>query len=262
LTASSEALYPFASAMAQNRLRLAPVLAASLFFAATTALSSSAFAFEKFTVGGGLMAAIGGEFMNKPGDRTVPGTSAQDTSYPGFGGFIGPAGGFFLEGRALGIVGIEIDFLRQNDRGKGDITINNTVFNVEIGQKAWHIPVLAKATLPSPLFSPSFMIGPEFVRTDAGETTVTPAGLGTRYTNKADNYTMLTIGIGGEFKLPIPSVDLRIPFSIRGSVRPRVGDGLADRATYDISGNVIRGVEFNSAWRYQALATLGVAAHF
>jgi hypothetical protein len=262
LTASSEALYPFASAMAQNRLRLAPVLAASLFFAATTALSSSAFAFEKFTVGGGLMAAIGGEFMDKPSDLSAPGAD----SYPGFGGFMGPAGGFFLEGRALGIIGLEIDVLRQNDRGHADLTASYTSGGVtvsssrtvEIGQKAWHVPVLLKATLPSPLFAPSIMLGPEFVSPDAGEFKVTrPAGQSSSETAAADSYTMFTFGLGGEFKLPIPSVDLRIPFSLRGSVRPGAGNTLADRAKV-VDGHA----QFNSAWRYQALATLGVAAHF
>ena len=78
----------------------------SLLFAAcfvgVSVVSSDAFAFEKFTVGGGFMGAIGGSFQNKPGNKTIPGTKAEDTAYPGFGGFNGPFTGLFIEGRFLG----------------------------------------------------------------------------------------------------------------------------------------------------------------
>lgn len=232
-------------------------------FVGVSAISGEALAFEKFTVGGGLMGAIGGSFQNKPGNRAIPGSnpSVEDTTYPGFGGFNGPMPGLFIEGRALGIVGLEVDFLFQNDRAHGDITINGNTFTVDIGQKALHIPVLVKATLPSPLFAPAIFIGPEFVRPDGGSVTITPAAQ-TTFTAKADNYTMLTMGLGGEFKLPIPKIDIRIPFSLRGSIQPGFDDTLKDRAKYERTTSGYRVTEYNSAWRYQALATLGVAAHF
>lgn len=242
----------------------------SLLFAAcfvgVSVISSEALAFEKFTVGAGLMGAIGGSFQNKPGNRVEPpppnGRGIEDTTYPGFGGFNGPMPGIFIEGRALGIVGLEIDFLFQNDRAHGDVTLNGNTFKVDIGQKALHIPVLLKATLPSPLFAPAVFIGPEFVRPDGGTVTVeSSTGVTDPYTRlaKADNYTMLTMGLGGEFKLPLPKVDIRIPFSLRGSIQPGFSDTLSDRAKYENLGGKIT---YNTAWRYQALATLGAAVHF
>jgi hypothetical protein len=247
-----------------KRARLA--LSVASLFVATSVVSSNAFAFEKFTVGGGFLGAIGGQFMNKPGDRTYAdgkGNRVPDPSYPGFGGFNGPMPGFFIEGRFLGIVGLEIDFIRQDDRAHGDITSNGRTVTVDVGQKAWHIPVLIKGTLPSPLFSPSVFIGPEFVSPDAGTVVLTPAGSQTSppASAKADSYTMLTMGLGGEFKLPIPSVDIRIPFSLRGSIQPGFSDTLDDREKppSTATGGT---VQYNTAWRYQALATLGAAVHF
>jgi hypothetical protein len=221
-----------------------------------------------FSFGVGVLGQIGGDFLTKPDDRTLPGQSQPDTRYPGFAGF-GTGGGLMLDTRFLGIVGLEIDFIRSSDHGKGDIdeTFNGktTSYSLEVGQSSWHMPILLKGTIPLPVFAPFAVIGPEFVfPSDATAQTElksgTNFGIESRYAAKAEGYTLITFGIGFEFKLPLPFIDLRIPFSIRGSVNPSTPSSLQDRLVNYKAGDTTQTVK--SEWQYQARATLGAALYF
>ena len=69
-----------------------------------------------------------------------------------------------LDLRLIGLLGLEVDVLRTKDKGSGEITFNNVVkVNITLEQSAWHVPVLAKLVIPSPIVRPMFFIGPEFV---------------------------------------------------------------------------------------------------
>ncbi len=224
---------------------------------------------EAVMFGVGTLGALGGNFLDKP-DDTHPkyqGVSVGIETYPGFGGVSG-GGGLMLEGRFIGLLGLEIDVLRSSDHGHGDLTINGTKFSMTIGQSATHVPVLAKLVAPLPVLRPMVFVGPEFVFPSSAEGKVDPVVVGfPQIAAKADRYTMVSFGLGMEFVLPVPSIDLRIPFTLRGGYNPSAGDTLDDRATHTITPvgpHAVRidKIEYKSEWRYQAHATLGVAAYF
>src|SRR5882724_2560586 len=100
-------------------------------------------------VGAGLIGIAGGNFQDKP-DR---GPTDPDVN-PGFGGLtIG--GGLMFDVRFIDLIGLELDVIRSSDHGKGTYTFNGIQNKVTIGQGAWHIPILAKVTIPSPLVAPA-----------------------------------------------------------------------------------------------------------
>lgn len=214
--------------------------------------------------GAGLLAIGGGNFISKPGDKKleVPGFgTAEPEFYPGFGGTT-LGGGLMLDARFIDLLGLEVDVLRTTDKGSGDITFNG-VYKVKITleQSAWHVPILAKIVVPGPVVRPMFFLGPELVF-PSGATAEVDKPVGTAMDAKADSYTMLTFGGGVEIKLPVPSVDLRIPVALRGSYTPSVSDKLADRIDVQWSGNTAQKITYHSEWQYQVAMTLGVAAYF
>src|SRR5262249_12553709 len=100
--------------------------------------------------GAGLIGIAGGNFQDKPN-----GQPAGMESNPGFGGLtIG--GGLLLDVRFMKLVGVEVDVIRSSDHGSGT---QNATFNgvplasakFEIGQGAWHIPILPKLTFDMPI---------------------------------------------------------------------------------------------------------------
>lgn len=248
---------------------LLPIAAASL---ALVAAEREAHA-GPVSFGAGLIGGFGGNFLDKPGDKTYPfpaplGRQEPSPSYPGFGGTTSGFGLAF-DARVLGLVGLELDLIWMSNRGKADIDITNLntgakkSFEVEIGHDALHIPVLLKGSLPLPLFSPTIFIGYEFVRAKDATATITPSdGLITKFEAKTDNYGMLTGGLGFEVKLPLPALDIRIPFSLRAGYNMSTGDKGEDRADYELAGGAISKVTYDTRWKYQALATLGAQIYF
>ncbi|MBI5532732.1 MAG: hypothetical protein HY898_08465 [Deltaproteobacteria bacterium] len=216
---------------------------------------------KKLSFGVGLLAFVGAGFIDKPSNRdaTKGGGPAHDDFYPGFGGGT-YGGGLMLEGRFLGIVGLEMDIFRSSDRGRGDVTVNGVKSTIELGQSAWHIPLLVKATISiSPYVRPCIFAGPELVFPGDASASASPnvaAPVGPTPTATVDNYTMITGGLGFEFRLPIKDVDVRIPLSFRGSYHS-LGSTVGDRIHYTATGWVI-----DTTWKYQTQATLGASYFF
>jgi len=227
-------------------------------------------AWAELELGAGLVGVGGGNFLSKPSDRTLPvgttGARVETSFYPGFAGST-LGGGAALDARILPWFGLEIDVLRTTDRGSGEYSLTipgrTLKFDLTITQSAWHVPVLAKAAIPGPVVSPVFVLGPELVfpgdaamevENDLGATLPTLSA-------EVDGYWMLTFGGGLEIALPLPAIDLRIPFSLRGSWNPGVSDALEDRVETDVT---VPGspVVIRSEWEYQVVATLGVSAYF
>jgi hypothetical protein len=260
------------------RSRLAPFLAAfsasCLLLGASTAYAADDKDKDKDDSGGysplkfglGVLGSFGGNFLNKPDDRTVtvPGFgTATDTEYPGFAGTTGGFG-LMVDARLIGFLGLEIDAIKMTNSGTADIDITTNgrtqTFSVEISNDTWHIPVLAKVVIPLPLLAPFAVAGPEFVRVGGSSATVSPAGL--PVASHADHYTMWTGGLGVEVKLPLPGLDIRIPVSLRGSYNPSITDKVSDRVNYTFAGNAITARDFDARWRYQALGVVGAAIYF
>jgi hypothetical protein len=219
---------------------------------------------KPFSAGAGLLGIVGGNFISKPGDKTltIPGVGTGQTEfYPGFGGTT-LGGGLMLDLRFIDLLGLEVDVLRTTDKGKGDITFNGVYkVTLSIEQSAWHVPILAKVVVPGPIVRPMFFLGPELVF-PSGATAESDKPLGTVIDAKADTYTMLTFGGGVEIKLPLPTLDLRIPIALRGSYTPSVSDKLQDRVDVVWSGTAAQKVTYHTEWQYQVAMTLGVAAYF
>lgn len=212
-------------------------------------------------VGVGVVGAFGGNFIDKPSDKSYPPFGNDPTSYPGFGG-TNYGGGLAFDVRVLKFVGVEIDVLRQKDKGHADWSWNKRDYTIDIGQSAWHIPVLAKGVIPLPLFAPFVVLGADFVKPSDGEGDISPTPAPFAVRSKADSYTMLVGGIGFEIKLPAPGIDVRIPFQIRASFTPGASDKLVDQQKLELNGATVVSSEYNSAWKYQAQATLGAQVYF
>jgi hypothetical protein len=205
---------------------------------------------KPLSFGAGLIGEAGGNFQTKP-DRA---TGDPDIN-PGFGGGTF-GGGLMLDSRFIDLIGLEVDIIRSSDHGTGTLTFNGFDTKLTIGQGAWHIPILAKLTLPSPLLAPSVFLGPEIVAPSKGSTSIDPSAGGLTPPETADTYVNLMFGFGLEIKLPLPVLDIRIPVQVRGSYNPGLSDKFVDR-TY-VNGVVT----YHSEWQFAAVATLGAAIYF
>jgi opacity protein-like surface antigen len=214
----------------------------------------------------GPMLTYGGNFLDKPEEKKYPVNGQRvevSPSYPGFGGTTSGFG-LAIDLRFLGLVGLEIDAIKMSNKGTADIdyTVGGVKrsYELEIGHDAWHIPILAKGVLPTPLVSPYVLAGIELVRTSNATATISENAL--PVAARTDNYTFFTGGFGFEFKLPIPlpGIDsLRIPVSFRGSYF-NIGNNIEDRAEYVFTQP--QKITFDTRWKFQALGTLAVQAYF
>ncbi len=283
-------------------------LAAFLLGLGAAALApASASAFEIVTVGVGAQFNGGGNFFDKPADQQVHGFDVNDPNineYPGFAG-VAIGGGGFVDVRFIEIVGFEFGVLYQSDKGTASITRqtvgsnDQTKFDITIKHNAVHMPLLIKGVIPGKIAQPFLFVGPEFVV----PTTNCPTGisandkpdchlsedqgnvkrlqgtlpLGSDLYIQTKKYVMVTFGLGVEFKLPIPQVDMRIPLSLRGSVTPSAsgrrdpGDGTGrevDTCSAGAGGScaapnaIITRTEYYTNWKFQASANLGISFHF
>jgi hypothetical protein len=240
-----------------------------------TAAHGAAFAdeLEPLTVGFGIIGAAGANFIDAPQDQsiTVGGRTATPVTVPEYPGFAGPTYGVgpFVDIRIFEYAGLEIELLRTTDRGRADLQLvragASRDYVLEIAQDAFHLALLFKSVLPTGLARPLLLLGPELVLPDRGTAEVVEgeSPLAPQLAASATSYTMLTWGAGGELDLPIPSVDVRVAATLRGSVTPGLGDGRAERATY-FGADVHRldGIIYRTRWRYKVLGTLTVGAYF
>lgn len=238
-------------------------------------------------VGVGALFMGGANFLDKPSDQSIGGRTgaAADPKYPGFAGSSFGGGGF-IDVRFIDYIGFEFGVMHMTDKGKAELTITNlgngaqATFDVNLSQPALHMPLLLKAAVPGVIAQPIFFVGPEFViplasckdddptRKDKPEcqaevvSTNGAGSLGTQYGIVNSNYVSVMFGLGAEFKLPIPKVDVRIPLTLRGAVNPGVSSKRDERELNEIAGNVITRVEYRSEWKFEAYGTLGASIHF
>ena len=242
---------------------------------ATTLLApSTALAFDNIlSIGVGGVFQGGGNFFDKPGDQTlvVNGQSQTvDPEYPGFAGMT-LGGGGFIDLRVIDYIGIETGFIYTRDRGSAELKITptggaETKYDIEIAHNAMHIPLLFKGVLPGAIAQPYLFVGPEFViPLNDGDTSVEVTQQGNvqidpnLYKTQTDSYTYITFGLGMEFKLPIPVVDIRIPLSLRGSINPSVSGKRQERETRDLTSGE---VSYKTNWKFMAVASLGLSVYF
>jgi len=213
-----------------------------------------------FALGVGGFFNAGGTFMTQPQDRTHP-DFAGELPFSGWAGF-SPGGGFALDFRFRDFIGIEVDVIRSTDKAETEYTINGTDYRFGVRIPSWHIPIMLKAGIPSKGVSPNLFIGVNTVIPGAIDFPQ-PAGIPWQMTAQSKTYSHFLFGLGFEGRLPIEGVDIRIPFTLRGSLNPNYPDAAVDRAVYDIDPNgVFRSMEYDLRWQYHAAVTLGVAYYF
>ncbi|MBM4357512.1 MAG: hypothetical protein FJ096_05305 [Deltaproteobacteria bacterium] len=231
----------------------------------------------------------GANFLDKPSDQSIGGRTgaAADPKYPGFAGSSFGGGGF-IDVRFIDYVGFEFGVVQMTDKGNAELTITNlgngaqATFDVKLSQPALHMPLLLKVAIPGVIAQPIFFVGPEFVvplascrdddatRKDKPEcqaevvSTSGGGSLGTKYGIVNNNYISVMFGLGAEFKLPIPKVDVRLPLTLRGAVNSGVSSKRDDRELNDVDAvsGVINRVEYRSEWKFEAYGSLGASIHF
>jgi hypothetical protein len=214
---------------------------------------------KQWELGVGFLGEVVGSFLTDlktDQERTPKAGALGGILYPGFGG-VGGGGGLMLDASWRGILGLELDVLYSRDRGKGDID----GLDIEMAQWALHLPLLFKLQLPAGMVRPYLMVGPEFVIPGDPELKVADEIINPKYGATADPYVAVAFGLGFEILLPVKDADLRIPFTLRGSYNPGVGDNIEDRAEIACTGGVCSAA-LKSEWEWQASATLGLAYYF
>ncbi len=254
---------------------------------ALTFIPATAQAFDEvFEVGFGIVGVVGGNFIDKPGDQniTLVGIDRESTAdhndsfeYPGFAG-VTTGIGFLIELRFIEYIGVEFNAYQSTDRGSADVTsmfgysVKGTPvdereeFSVDILQRAWHLPLLFKAILPGEIAQPWLFVGPEFVLPTSTEAVDDRE----KEENKLDliykaigrNYMYITFGLGIEFKLPLPVVDIRLPLNVRISVNPSISESRMDRAYYAGTLEDLHQITYVTEFKYQAVGTLGATMFF
>ena len=239
----------------------------ALFMMAATLVASEARAWrpKKHEFGVGMIGLFGGSGIPKPGSKThedAPGVDPVEMPYGGFFG-LGGGAGLSLAYNFRGFVGVEMDLLYTRDRGSGEFEVGPMSGDYTIAQWALHIPLLVKGTIPYRTVKPFLFLGPELILPADAEVTYTgeqtlPTTV--RATNSA--HMAFAFGLGVEFALPVKGADLRIPFTLRGSYYPGVGDTFDDRLS-DVrlppGGETPSHFNFETDFKFQFAATLGVA---
>lgn len=245
-------------------MRLSTLTATCLCLAALSLPSGQARAeiAPELELGLGLVGLVGGSFLDQPSDRAQSPGSQVQLVYPGFAG-AGGGGGLSAELRWRRYLGLEVDLLLSQDQGFAYIDL----VRVEIGQTAWHIPVLLKGIYPGQWARPMGSLGFEIVQPVALQASTAPVlpASATRIGSQAGTYVMVVVGAGVEFSLPVKDVDLRVPLQLRGAFNPGTPASARDRATYTFRDNeplVVDTVIFSSEWQYQLQATLGLSLYF
>ncbi len=218
---------------------------------------------REFELGVEMLGYFGGSFLSDltPSQELtrVDGDHAEVT----YGGFSGPGGGggLGLTGAWRGILGFEVGAFYVADRGSGEIGSAK----VEMSQWAIHAPALLRITAPIPYARPALMLGVDVVFPFEPDVT-SESELEVAFDAAADPYVQIAGGLGFEFSLPFPSMDLRLPLMMRFAWNPVAGNHVEDRVETDGTCTETRcnarEITLRSEWGLQLGATMGLAWYF
>ena len=233
------------------------------------ALSPSPVEAEKIglEVGFSAFGFVNGSFIDEPAedDKTVfvDGTPVK-LPYSGFGG-VGYGGGLGLMIGWQGIAALETQIIRSFDGGAGNIIYDGVRYEFEMGQTAWHVPLLFRLSVPVAPVRPYVFGGPEWIFVPEGEATFDFSGGNVRddWDAVADDYRVWSFGLGFDVIVPAGENDVRLPIRFKGSYNTGLGNTAEDRTDLD-NCTITRGLidcetqAYRSEWQWQAFITLGV----
>ena len=197
---------------------------------------------------------VGGSFLSEPDDKAVTQGSPFEYSYPGFAG-VGGGGGVGLHLAWRGMLGVVTELSYTKDSGRGAIG----GADITLTQWALHVPLMVRAAVPSEHFRLFAQVGPEFVLPQSPSAEYDEAIVVTDVNAAADSYINIAFGLGCEFMLPVEEVDLRIPFTLRGSINPSTPAAARDRIR---DAELPQRMSLVSEWEYQAAVSIGLAWYF
>ena len=208
-------------------------------------------------LGVGVFFNAGGSFMDQPDNRTVDGSVVP---FNGFAGF-SPGFGISLEFSGWEILGLEIGLIWSKDVAKSKFILNEVDYPFSTHQRAFHLPVLFELSTPKGPVRPLLFGGREFVF--PGKPTVDgPSGVEMDVEAHNSKYGHWAFGFGFEFALPIDEIDIRIPWTFKGTVDSKWPNSAAELADYTINGNTIAGIDYLTNWQFHAAVGLGLSVHF
>jgi hypothetical protein len=128
-------------------------------------------------------------------------------------------------------------------------------------QRAFHLPVLFELSFPKGPVRPCLFGGREFVF--PGDPTITqPTGLAMELQAHNKPYGHWAFGFGLEFVLPIDEIDIRIPWTFKGTVDSTWPNRAEELADYSVEGNTVTGIDYLTVWQFHAAVGLGLSVHF
>lgn len=210
---------------------------------------------------------VNGSFIDEPADNDknveVDGTLVK-LPYSGFGG-VGYGGGLGLMVGWQGIAALETEIIRSFDGGAGNILYDGVRYEFEMGQTAWHIPLLLRLSAPVAPVRPYIFGGPEWIFVPEGEATFDFSGGNVRddWDAVADDYRVWAFGFGLDVIIPNGEHEIRLPIRFKGNYNTEIGNTAEART--ELSGcKVERGLldcdvqNYRSEWQWQAFITLGL----
>jgi hypothetical protein len=214
---------------------------------------------KDFKLSIGVFGLVNGSFLSAPDEKTLELSINQNTAiaplaYPGFGG-VGGGAGLNLE-FSWRFVGLSFDIYQSKDQGSGKLDL----ISRDMGQSAWHLPLMLKLMIPNRVVTPYAIVGWEWVKPnqasweDQKSNIIQPGinigGKNYSYGAYSQNYDAFVFGLGLDIRL-LPS--LSMPIRLRGHHSFMKKDTLNDVMKATDSQLL-----FRSQWEWQAELTIGL----
>ena len=188
----------------------------------------------------GATGVLTGSLWNQP--QNIPNYS--NLPYDSTQAFLGGGGGVYFRAKFIEYIGLEIDFLYENNGFQENVTVNGTggsgKYENSVRYKQWRIPVLLMGIVPSKYLDFSIMTGPEFCNASDGsinltnlrnmeENSLNSIEKGLKIKPQSDKYWLT--GLNFTFK----ANRVRIPFQLRWSYNLTKSDDYQELV--DFQGN-------------------------
>ena len=172
-----------------------------------------------------------------------------------------------MEALWKGVIGVEVGLWNASESAEGKLDIIDyrvaggagNRYELTFKKDTWHLPVSLKIAAPTKAVKPYLLIGGDFIFPSSAEVETEFGG------TQADDrsYQALHFGVGFDFRIKLESVELKIPFTLRGNYNLGLGDSVGDRIEFsgcNQTGAAIQcnGRTYRTDWQYQALITLGL----
>ncbi len=208
---------------------------------------------------------VNGSFIDEPAENDkivdIDGTLVK-LPYSGFGG-VGYGGGVGLMVGWQGIAALETQVFHSFDGGAGNIVYDGTRYEFEMGQNAWHVPLLLRLSPPITPVRPFVFGGPEWIFPGSATFDFSGGNVRDDWDAIAEDYRVWAFGFGLDVIIPVGGHEVRVPLTFKGAYNTDLGSSAEARTELD-GCTVRRGLAecetqaYVSEWQWQAFITVGV----